>query len=276
MATKPTIALARFADGVGADKTAPDSGLRDTGFVGGSIIAEDFVNELFFQNYSWALYLNDGALTGNHTITGTLGVSSALTVTSGGLVVSAGGAAITGNSTVTGTLAVSAGVSATTVTASGVVTANAGVTAGTNQNVTVSGTGDFKHGDRVLQLPGCAATPSTNWTIASGKATSSGSGNIPVSLPLKQGDRLKSITFKRSGNGTVDMQADILKQTSVVGSDSSIGATTVNNVASGDNDTTVTVTSPAALASGECEYLNVFASEAGLSFGVVRITYDRP
>src|ERR1041384_6469899 len=77
MATKPTIALARFADTGGADVTAPSSVLRDTGFVLGTIIDESFVNYLFNQHYQWDLYLSDGALSGDHTIDGSLTVGGA-------------------------------------------------------------------------------------------------------------------------------------------------------------------------------------------------------
>lgn len=47
------------------------------------------------------------AVTGNSSVTGTLGVSSTLTVTAGGITVSAGGATVTGNSAITGALTVS-------------------------------------------------------------------------------------------------------------------------------------------------------------------------
>lgn len=156
MAAKPTIALARFADGGSADKSAPSGGLRDTGFVNGSIIAQSFVNELLFQNYSWALYLNDGALTGNHTIAGTLGVSSALTVTSGGLVVSAGGAAITGDSTVTGNLTI---------------------------------TGVLKHPSRRIQVP-IAAPVGTSSPTATSFLTSFNTGGIFQIPGLVVGERI--------------------------------------------------------------------------------------
>lgn len=87
MATKPTIALARFADQVGSDVVDPTSGLRDTGFVDNTDIEQGFVNALFKQLYLWALYLSDGALTGNHSISGALSVASTLTI-SGAEVVS--------------------------------------------------------------------------------------------------------------------------------------------------------------------------------------------
>ena len=94
MSTKPTIALARFADQPGADVAAPSSGLRDTGFVAGTPASQTFVNELFRQLYLWALYLNDGALTGNHSIAGTLAVAGDVTV--GGAEVVAGAITIGG------------------------------------------------------------------------------------------------------------------------------------------------------------------------------------
>lgn len=80
MATKPTIALARFADQPGADVTDPSSGLRDTGFQAGTPASQGYVNALFRQSYLWALYLNDGALTGSHSIDGALAVAGAVTV----------------------------------------------------------------------------------------------------------------------------------------------------------------------------------------------------
>lgn len=72
MAIKPTIANARFADGGGADVAAPSSGLRTTGFVAATLIVQSLVNYLLNQFYQWALYLSDGALSGDHSINGAL------------------------------------------------------------------------------------------------------------------------------------------------------------------------------------------------------------
>jgi hypothetical protein len=132
-----------------------------------------------------------------------------------------------------------------------------------------------KHGDVVLSLPGCAAAASANVSVSGGKASSTGAANIQIAIPMLQGCRLKSVTFARTGNGTVDMIADIMSQDSVIGSDVPIGTTTVNNVPSANNDTTVTVSSPAALAAHKALYLNVGASEAGLTVCTIQCTYDR-
>lgn len=98
MSTKPTISLARWADLGGSFVTDASSGLRDTGFLDATPAAADIVNAELKQLYLWALYLNDGALSGNHSIAGTLGVTGAATLSSS--------LSVTGNGTVGGTLTV--------------------------------------------------------------------------------------------------------------------------------------------------------------------------
>lgn len=81
MSTKPDVTLARWADTGSADVTAPSSGARDTGFVEGDPADQSIVNELIKQLYLWALYLNDGSLTGNHAFSGgTFSVSGTTTI----------------------------------------------------------------------------------------------------------------------------------------------------------------------------------------------------
>lgn len=82
MASKPTIALARWADTISAILTTIPSGLRDTGFVGGTIIDEGTVNYEINQLYQWALWLSDGDCAfHNLSATGTLGVTGTTTLT---------------------------------------------------------------------------------------------------------------------------------------------------------------------------------------------------
>ena len=47
---------------------------------------------------------------------------------------------------------------------------------------------DLKHGDRTRTLPGCAAPPTTSWTVTSGHLLSTGSGNATLAIPLMVGD----------------------------------------------------------------------------------------
>lgn len=70
MATKPTIALARWADQIGANLLVPSSGLRDLGFQASTPAVAGYVNSELSELYKWALYLSDGALTGDHSIGG--------------------------------------------------------------------------------------------------------------------------------------------------------------------------------------------------------------
>ena len=81
--TKPTLSLARWADGGGANITAPPSGTRDTGFQGGTPALSGQVNALLNQHYLWASYLDAGQLEGNHEIDGDLEVTGATTLTGG-------------------------------------------------------------------------------------------------------------------------------------------------------------------------------------------------
>lgn len=55
---KPTGADMRWATGGSADLAEPSSGLRDTGFVGGTQVDEAFVNKLLKNAYLWQQYLN--------------------------------------------------------------------------------------------------------------------------------------------------------------------------------------------------------------------------
>lgn len=64
MATKPTIADARWATDGAAELTAPSSGERDSGFVGGTPAVADYANVLHKEAYKWAQYVDEGILTG--------------------------------------------------------------------------------------------------------------------------------------------------------------------------------------------------------------------
>lgn len=133
MSTKPNIALARFADTGSAVRTAPTSGERDTGLIGGALIDEGVLNELWFRHYEWDKWLDDGDCAFHDlSATGTLQATGATTL-SGGLTVPTGQAvALNGNTTLT--------VGTGAVTFGGLVTANAGIAVPTGQAVTVSGT----------------------------------------------------------------------------------------------------------------------------------------
>ena len=156
-------------------------------------------------------------LQGNATIGGTLGVTGALTAR-GGITVPVGQAAtLHGNAVVGGTLGVAgAATVAGTLGVTGKATVG-GLTAAVNQHVTVSGSGDYKHGDRTLQLPASAgipvnfngglsgqpATGATGWQYARSDAvfaqfwyTVASTHEVAFPIPLAVGDRIKSVSAR--------------------------------------------------------------------------------
>lgn len=73
MATKPTLANARFGETAGAvvsgTLVAPLSGTRDTGFVASTPAASGQVSALLHEAYLWFKYISDGVFDGDITCT---------------------------------------------------------------------------------------------------------------------------------------------------------------------------------------------------------------
>lgn len=163
-------------------------------------------------------------------------------------------------------------------TFSGLITASAGLTASANQHVTVSGTGELKHGDRVLQLSASMASPSnanfTRGSVSTGQITSSGGAcSFFVALPLIAGDRAKSISVLVGGDGAADATVTVYS-TAPDGTGSSIGTTTITNPTSAAptaidiTDTTITSTTSI--------HVVIEANAANLALYRVSVTYDHP
>lgn len=84
MSAKPTIALSRWGDQIGANLVAPTSGERDLGFQAGTPASAGKVNYEINQLYQWALWLSDGDCAfHNLSATGTLQATGATTLNSG-------------------------------------------------------------------------------------------------------------------------------------------------------------------------------------------------
>jgi hypothetical protein len=359
MASKPLIALARWADLVGSFVADPSSGERDTGFEDGNPAEADKVNALLLQLYLWALYLDGAVLSGSHAIDGSFTVGgqplvfadftytadvgtdtltktahgletgdgqvrttnsggglpgglaagtdyfviktgantfklattralalagTAIDITSAGtgthtLIDQAGTTRVT-DATVTRNLTVDGATTAGAVTASGLVTANAGVTAGVNQHITVSGTGEIKHGDRTPAFAACSLA-----TVQSGTATFTLDGEVVYTgitlvlyfIPLSVGDRLKSITFTVTGDNTVDGNIDVRKKPALGAASSIIGGGTsvLTNVSTTEADVVVDITDTT-LAAGDAVILVIESTAAGLIVGNIRPTFDHP
>lgn len=165
------------------------------------------------------------------------------------------------------------------VDAAGVVTTSNTIvndlTMTANKHVIVSGTGAFKHGDVVLNIPGSAVGPNANVSVtSSGSAACSAGTTLWFPIPLKVGDRIKSVTFARFGDGAVDLTIDISTHDSS-GTSTSIGSTAVTNAIAAWADTTVDVTDTV-IAALQTVALSVVANAALAALDCIRVTYDRP
>jgi hypothetical protein len=254
-------------------------------------------------------------VTGAATVGGTLGVTGALTA-SGGVTVPAGqNASIGGNATVGGTLGVTgaATVGGTlsvtggetvggTLGVTGLVTGG-GFTASANQHVMVSGTGDYKHGDRILQLPSSAgnavnvsdgssgypATGATGWKHdrsvgAQAMFWYAPAANQEVHFPitLDVGDRIKAVACRVQDTSSGHTISMFLHKSVASGSffsgSAQIGATQT----SGGAGVVQTLTLSGLTATiASFEMYNVVLRANGTSFTNhrilgVQVTYDRP
>ena len=336
--TKPTV-LPRWATGI-AVMTEPSEPVKDTGFVPGTPADAAHTNWLLNRLYLWMQYLDDpatltaqslavGSLTvntggsittpaistttltaagnatvagtlavagalsaGASTVTGTLGVSGAVTA-GGGLTVPVGQAAtLKGNATVGGTLGVT-----------GAATVGS-LTAAVNQHVTVSGSGDYKHGDRTLQLPASAGTPvnvsgglsgqpatgATGWQYTRSIGVLAQFWYGPVSpqevlfpITLQVGDRIKSVSARiqdtSGGTNTITMYLHrSVASSSFTSGSAQVGATQT----SAGNGTVQTLTlSGLTQAINSFEMYNVSLRAGGTLCTThrilgVQVTYDRP
>lgn len=151
------------------------------------------------------------------------------------------------------------------------------VTFDTNQNVTLQGTGEIKHGNRTLTLAAViGALSSGTFTVATdGSVTSTASGAWNVPVPLLQGDRVQSVTLAGFGDGSVDIQIDV-KYIGKTGGSSTKATTAITNAPASWNDTTATAGAPAALAAGEVCVITVTPNATGFAFNNLRVVYDRP
>lgn len=187
-------------------------------------------------------------------------------------------AALAASYTVTWPLALPAAAQAITVDNTGAMSVGASFALTANNSVTVSGTGDFKHGDRIVSFPGSAfVAQSGGFTISSGdfSITTTGAASLVLALPFRVGDRIKSVTIARGGDGAVDVTNFNVQKTTAGGTGTSLGSTTITNVAAGFADTVLDVTDTT-LASGETFAVFIQANAAAFVLLNIRVTYDRP
>lgn len=159
------------------------------------------------------------------------------------------------------------------------VTLSSGATVGSNQNITLSGTGDVKHGTRTLQLADKLFVPINGVAISSFNLNSSdvnaGSMQVACGIPLRAGDRITAIRFTGadSSTGPTKFQGNFgpYGGSSLGSTGSSAGTGTLQ---------TLSVSSglPVTIAAGTPYWLN-FSTSTGTdhtSFRFVEVDFDRP
>lgn len=146
-----------------------------------------------------------------------------------------------------------------------------------NASITLSGTGDLKHGDRTFSLSavGGQQISGTMTRDSGGTVTSTSSATIGWMLPIRVGDRVKSVTFAGFGDGAVDATVELFKVTTTGGT-STYATTTVTNAPSGWNDFTATAGSPTALPSTDSIFLRISCGAGTFAITNIRLVYDRP
>lgn len=190
-------------------------------------------------------------------------------------------AALASSYTITLPLAAPASTSVMQVSSAGVVTATNtianDITMTANAHVTVSGTGDIKHGDRILAMTAFAGS-GTNWSLdVSGtpvEMRSIGTGILGVPINLRVGDRIKSISFSLKGDGAADLVTTVYSQTAAMVA-TSIGTLTTSNQATSYSTITIDLTDTP-VAAGDSLVATFNANASGLRIGGVSVTYDHP
>ncbi len=186
--------------------------------------------------------------------------------------------AVTASSTVgvTGALTTNA-ISATTVTASGVITAQAGLTCSANQSVTLSGTGDLKHGSRTLYQSATGGVPisGTYSPVESSNAigwlleTTSKVVFLPI-YGLRDGDSVVSFTV--TGSSVAEPTFAIYSQTQGV---STVRAHTSANTIVTNGFTTLTLNAAYVLAADHL-WIKVTSGAGSFEIRQIATVYTHP
>lgn len=184
-------------------------------------------------------------------------------------------AALAGSYTLTLPTGAPATANAVMMSATGVLS-----TLTTNDNITLSGTGDLKHGDRVITiLPAFSGNKtSTNIGYVAGAAPNyvtptAGSETWAVPVPLRAGDRIRSITwhYQRAGGTLTFALRKTIIATNV---DSSLASSTDNSSSGYTNITTSAI--DYTLLSTEQSYLHWTTGANGDRWHYAVITFDHP
>jgi hypothetical protein len=133
------------------------------------------------------------------------------------------------------------------------------------------------HGDRTDSVLGADFKTTTgtgvSYTATTGRALTTAAGTLICRLPLKTGDRIKSVVALLGGDGAVDVTSFVVQLVTAGGASSTIGSTTATNLTSSDVPIDVSDTK---LAVGDSICVAITANAALLTLDNCRYTYDHP
>lgn len=169
-----------------------------------------------------------------------------------------------------------------TVGVTGLVTASAGVTVGANQHITLSGTGEIKHGDRTRVIAALTGWPNlpSEWTpFESGWQTAVGTlTNLLIPIQLNVGDRIKSVSWALANSAATNINASVRQN---IGPGASSPGTIPGMIASYTGSTpsgfkTLTPTTPHTVLNDQTIVFTISLSEIGRIIPQIKVVYDHP
>lgn len=162
-----------------------------------------------------------------------------------------------------------------TVAVDGLITASGGVTCAANQHLTISGTGELKHGDRVMSLsPLSGATNSWIPITGEGYMLANSAGFLSVPIDLIVGDRIKSVSFYVYGDSSADVTANVYSVSALQAS-ASIGTVVSNNPPPSWNFVNIDVTDTTVV-TGSSLFIHFSANANAIRVSGISVTYDHP
>lgn len=134
-----------------------------------------------------------------------------------------------------------------------------------------------QHGDREFSTAAVAACViEAAWVPNSGGwLQSAGIGRAWYTPPLRPGDRLKTLTFSRYGDGVTDFAAVQVYRLTAAGIATILMGVFVDNPPAAWADTVIDVPD-STLLTGEAFFVEFVASGSNLRIGTIRGIYDRP
>jgi hypothetical protein len=165
-----------------------------------------------------------------------------------------------------------------TLVATGLITANGGVTAGANQNVTVSGTGDLKHGSRVKLISFAAFYLDTSpASLTNDSIQSNNLFACVADIGLDVGDRITRIDVYVRDNATGPTQITAAFKSLTMATGTAAVIASVLSAANGTDQTLSMTGLSQTVAAGVSLYIRCVQSAANASkYYGAQITYDRP